>query len=366
MSAKRMFLFSLVFSIAALIFNAGGLAADCDRVVITEDDIVRQAENTPPTNNWVLYTRNAGNGAFISGPATPPSGIGSLQTTTPTGADKVFLFNYDHVGTPLSSINALGYATYRAANPADNDAQLPAINIQIDINGGTLNSGEFATLVFEPVYNTAQGPVQNNVWQSWDAYSGGAARWWGTGPVGAAGCDDTEPLCTWTDILSIFPNATIVGGFGVNQGGGNDGLFASTDALSLSYGASCVIYDFEPDSDNDGVGDGSDNCPTTPNANQLDSDDDDIGDACDTDNDNDGVNDNVDNCPLVSNPGQQDNDGDNIGDACDPCPNTPGTSCPVPASKDACKSNGWMTLYRANGSGFKIQGDCVSYMSNGK
>lgn len=85
-----------------------------------------------------------------------------------------------------------------------------------------------------------------------------------------------------------------------------------------------------------------------------------------TDSDNDGVGDSSDNCPNNANTNQADTDNDGIGDVCDPCPNTPGVSCPVPTSKDACKNNGWMTLYRANGSSFKNQGDCVSYMSNGK
>ncbi len=48
----------------------------------------------------------------------------------------------------------------------------------------------------------------------------------------------------------------------------------------LSGSSTCVfIYD----SDGDGRKDASDNCPTTPNANQLDSDGDGLGDACDED-----------------------------------------------------------------------------------
>jgi YVTN family beta-propeller protein len=71
------------------------------------------------------------------------------------------------------------------------------------------------------------------------------------------------------------------------------------------------------DQDDDGVLDVSDNCPTTPNADQADSDADGLGDACDLDDDNDGVLDTADNCPFDANADQADLDGDGIGDACD-------------------------------------------------
>lgn len=62
-------------------------------------------------------------------------------------------------------------------------------------------------------------------------------------------------------------------------------------------------------SDADGVQDNFDNCPNHPNADQLDTDLDGFGDACDPDDDNDGLEDIRDNCPLVPNPDQLDTDG---------------------------------------------------------
>jgi len=54
----------------------------------------------------------------------------------------------------------------------------------------------------------------------------------------------------------------------------------------------------DPDDDNDGVLDGSDNCPFTPNADQSDADGDGLGDICDCRNDTDTDSDGVSDGPL--------------------------------------------------------------------
>ena len=71
------------------------------------------------------------------------------------------------------------------------------------------------------------------------------------------------------------------------------------------------------DADGDGVLDPADNCPAVANANQTDTDNDDEGDACDTDDDGDDIADSADNCPLTSNTNQTNTDDDTEGDACD-------------------------------------------------
>jgi cysteine-rich repeat protein len=58
-----------------------------------------------------------------------------------------------------------------------------------------------------------------------------------------------------------------------------------------------------PDTDDDGVIDTRDNCPTVTNPNQEDADGDGIGDVCD-------------NCAAVANPDQADTDGNGVGNAC--------------------------------------------------
>jgi hypothetical protein len=71
------------------------------------------------------------------------------------------------------------------------------------------------------------------------------------------------------------------------------------------------------DDDKDGIKNDVDNCPDVVNRDQLNTDSDSQGDACDDDDDNDSVNDNLDNCPLLENTDQLDSNKNGIGDACE-------------------------------------------------
>src|SRR4051794_18984678 len=223
------------FPAACALAGAGRRPASAAVVtdVVTESDVVRLAEDTPPppTTDWVIYTRTANSLAtFVDGPSTtPPAGGGSLKTVTPAAGDKVFVFNYDWVGTKLSDLDAISYSSYRFAPPAPAQP-LPSLNVEIDMNGGTLQPGDYSVLVFEPINNAAQGAILNNTWQTWNGINSGAARWWSSRPINGQ-CSGPSALCvrTWSQILANNPNATIIGGFGINQGSGNPGLTGASD-----------------------------------------------------------------------------------------------------------------------------------------
>ncbi len=98
--------------------------------------------------------------------------------------------------------------------------------------------------------------------------------------------------------------------------------------LSVSFGNDDILKCVD-DEDLDNIPDEMDNCPFTPNTDQMDTDGDGIGDVCDNcpnrsnfnqlDNDIDQIGNACDNCPEIANSDQLDTDGEGTGDVCDAC-----------------------------------------------
>ena len=206
-------------------------------------------------NGWYSAdTRSPGTGTFELGPATPPLGNGSFELNTPTAGAKVQLFTDAYNGVALADIDGIGYSSYRdPVSAPDPGVAMVALNLRIDTNN---DSQPDAYMVYEPYQDG--GTVLEGVWQNWDAYRGGAAKWWIN--TGAAGCGQATP-CTWNTIVTNIPGVTIreglncgplatlkapcPGSLGFNQGSGNPTTLSNGDALYVSVSGNSTTYNFD-------------------------------------------------------------------------------------------------------------------------
>jgi len=162
---------------------------------------------TPATpNGWGAFLETGTNGSvtFVAGPSTPPLGTGSARFVLGATNVGAALARQAYPGQRFDQITTLTYNTYKiAGTPTTLDVSLQ-FNVDYNLTDG--NTAFQGRLVYEPYFTTS---LPAGVWNSVDALAG---EWWATGAPGNSTCPQADP-CTWTEVLTAFPNA------GVQTGG---------------------------------------------------------------------------------------------------------------------------------------------------
>jgi hypothetical protein len=160
--------------------------------------------------HWSLIDRNTiGSpvGALRSGPnegtgpgSAPPMGVGSLGFTVGNPNEKVAFGNeVDFAGDAVADLDAVGFSVFWTgedkAKFADN---LPNITFEVDRNGGSLDLGDYSSLVFNPDATPSPDPaLPTNRFVPIDATSDTAGTWYFTNNSAGTGCIQATP-CTFS------------------------------------------------------------------------------------------------------------------------------------------------------------------------
>lgn len=235
-STKRMLRVTTAVSAAAVMVATTAFAATVQVSTLEPSDA-----NPYDNAGWVEFERGTGV-VEIAGDYGAPAGFGSsaLVLDTPVSNDKAQAFKSlvaDGVGVQLSAVDEIGYSGYRSSASTASEVQAPALNIEIDTNG-LATTGGFTTLVYEPVYNST-GAYPTDTWTAHDAYNGGAGIWWSTQVISGVPLA-FDSFVAWSQIVDNNPDAVVLR-IGINQGGGNAGLFGAADAFAFNG----TTYDFE-------------------------------------------------------------------------------------------------------------------------
>jgi hypothetical protein len=202
-----------------------------------------------PHGPWALEpTSNTGTYSFVTGPATPPGGVGSLAMSIANGQHE-WLNNYSYGAcatgpsctnsvanwTLIASMNALSYSTYRVSG-----STYPTFNIEVDPAG---DGSGYATFIFVP----NSGSVVNSTWQTWDGLSPSDGTWFSTRQLasGPFTCAPQSCSASWTQIQVGYPAARVKYGLGPNLGTGGT-FVGNVDNFTVGVSGATTIYDFEP------------------------------------------------------------------------------------------------------------------------
>ncbi|QHO63425.1 DUF11 domain-containing protein [Candidatus Chazhemtobacterium aquaticus] len=205
--------------------------------------------------SWFFYNDESNTidnslGSFVIGPGTPPRGDGSVEISV-SGTQRRNLATYQFSGIPLASITTLAYSTYNpSAGNGGSANRVGYLGFNVDFDGSDTWQKR---LLFHP---TANGTVQQDTWQKWDAINNGNALWSWSGLSGHGGSatkwpdGSTSEYRSINELVAAFPNIRIRVSdpwMGIRVGEPySDGYTENIDLFKFGTANHTTIWDFEP------------------------------------------------------------------------------------------------------------------------
>lgn len=202
--------------------------------------------------SWAFQTNNLvdGVGTFVTGPAVPPLGSGSVELSTGTnGSTFSAIYNtafdgqqmIDLANVNLANLSA-SYATY-----VPTGASAPSYpKLIVDVNINTATTTILDELTFDPRNGQSQTPAAG-VWQTWDAKGGiWNSSICGNGTLGQY-ITNCLGLISNAVSVSVRTRADGTGGVRLQVGpnASSDQLTGYVDDVTLGLNGTSTTYDFE-------------------------------------------------------------------------------------------------------------------------
>jgi hypothetical protein len=187
---------------------------------------------------WMEEDSAAGGGMLVTGPATPPLGTGSARLAV-NGTGRFILSNLAYAGTRLADITTLGYSSY---SEGTSTILAPSLQFDIDYDLTDANTAWQGRLVYEPYQDGSV--ITPGAWQTWAPMTG---KWWASGAPGNGTCPQSTP-CTWSQVLTAFPNAGLRAGNGwlhFRVGVWAGGFTGYVDNFAFGVAGDVTTYNFE-------------------------------------------------------------------------------------------------------------------------
>jgi hypothetical protein len=214
------------------------------------------ATTTASTNGsgkWFFYNDetdqiNNGLGSFTASPTPNATGAGAVEVAV-SGTQRSNLATYAFAGTKLANITTLKYDTYNPSegNGAGASAKRAGF-LQFNVSFNGVDSWQ-RRLTYVPANNVTS--IAQDSWKTWDAIDNGNAKWTYSGATWPNTTDAGTTPKTWSQILSLYPNAQIRSTdafFGIRVGEPYaDGYTELLDNVTVGINGVATTYDFETD-----------------------------------------------------------------------------------------------------------------------